>query len=93
VITVEGISLGYLLFLFMLQGVLIIVAVMAGAYAVFRTKRDAYDPFMQIREPKGSAFNIGEEGNIIEKEKEPELPGVIKRMNERFLHQTEAGAA
>ncbi len=85
------ISVFEILLIFMSQGILIILAVITGSYVVFRTKRDSYDPFMQIQEKKGSAFNIGEEGNILPVEKEPELPSIIKKMNERFIKQTTTG--
>ena len=78
------------LLLFMLQGVLIILAVIVGGYLVYRTKRETYESFFPAKEQVSTSFNIAEEGHILPTEKEPELPSVIKRMNEQFIKQTGA---
>lgn len=82
------ISVNQMVLIMVAQGFIILLAVLVGGLLVFRTKREAYDPLFQFKEPKGSAFNIGEEGTIVEKEKEPELPPIVKEFNERFRKQT-----
>ena len=70
--------------MFMLQGLLTILAVIVGGYLVFRTKRDSFDPFLNIKEPKGTAFNIPDEGSALV-DPPPEMPPeIVQRMSERI---------
>ena len=85
------ITVNQMVLILVAQGFIILLAVLIGGLLVFKTKREAYDPFFQFREEPGESFNISEEGKILETEKKPELPPVIKRMNERFMKQTTGG--
>ncbi len=73
-----------ILTMFMCQGLLVILAVVVGGYLVFRTKRDSFDPFLTIKEPKGSAFNVKDEGSAIIDPPPVEVPDIVKRMSERI---------
>ena len=70
---IAGIALGWL---FTLSGVI------TGGYLVFHTKRDPYDPFMKVREPKGEVFSLDEFDTPAE-EPEPIEP-LLREQNDRF---------
>lgn len=82
------ISVNQMVLIMVAQGFIILLAVLTGGLLVFRTKREAYDPLFQFKEKQGSSFNMSDdEGRILEPEKEPELPPIVKEFNEKFKQQ------
>jgi len=57
-----------------------------GGYLVFRTKREPWEPMLSMKQPKGEAFNVGDDTG--EPDAEPAgLPPIIQKMNEKWLRQ------
>jgi hypothetical protein len=56
-----------------------------GAYAVFKTKRDSYEPFFPTSS-KGDSFNIDDDFSLMENET-AEMPEAVKGNSERFVRQ------
>jgi len=68
-----------------------LIGVILGAYAVFRTKKEAYEPF--LRTPKGEVFSIPMEGEIAEEEEAGtvKVPNSILARGKEFLDQAGLG--
>ena len=62
-----------------------------GAYAVFRTKKEAYEPF--LRTPKGEVFSLPLEDEIKEEEEAGtvKIPTSILARGKEFLDQAGLG--
>jgi len=72
-----------------LGGVLVLAGTIVGAYAVFRTKREPDESFLQFRQPKGKAFNLkdGFEDAPDSDSVWKDLPPVVERARQRFEEQ------
>ncbi len=59
--------------------------VLLGGLLVFRTKKEAYEPFLQVKkQPEEQAFNLEDEFDV---EEAKELPDIITKMNEKLKSQ------
>jgi hypothetical protein len=56
-----------------------------GAYAVFKTKRDRYEPFFPTSS-KGESFNVDDDFSLVENET-AEMPESVRGNSERFVRQ------
>ena len=63
----------------------ILGGVMAGAYAVFRTKREGYESFIGPA-PKGEVFSIDTLGGL-DVEDVPPMPETIQKRADAFMDQ------
>ena len=68
-------------------GVLLLAGVLIGAYAVFRTKREAHESFIGPVGNKGEVFSIDALEEDEETEQPAEMPEGIRGRNEDFTAQ------
>lgn len=62
-----------------------LIGVMIGAYAVYRTKRDSYEPFFPTSS-KGESFNVDDDLTLVDNQT-GDLDSNVSGANERFVQQ------
>lgn len=62
-----------------------LIGVVIGAYAVFKTKRDSYEPFFPTSS-KGESFNVDDDFSLIDNET-ADMPEAVQSNSERFVRQ------
>lgn len=76
----------FILFSFLCGAASALIGVALGAFAVYRTKRDSYEPFFTTGRNTGEAFNIGDDFEQAPVTK-TELPEETQAANDAFVKQ------
>jgi hypothetical protein len=76
-----------MLIAFMLAWVCTITGVALGGFLVYRTKREHYEPFMTVGQPKGDSFNIDDGFSDEPIRSTAEIPRAVSEANDLFTQQ------
>ena len=78
---------------FVLSWLCTITGVALGGYLVYRTKRESYEGFMNVADPKGESFNIADDFADEPAKSKAEIPRPVTVANDRFTEQFAASLA
>jgi len=75
----------HILFLLFFAWFATLTGVITGAYSVFRTKREGYEPFFPGKEPKGEAFNIDDDFDDLTGPPVNDIPEETMAAHDQFM--------
>jgi hypothetical protein len=83
--TMASYNVWHILFLLCFAWFATLTGVITGAYSVFRTKREGYEPFFPGKQPKGEAFNIDDDFDDLTGPPVNDIPEEARAAHDQFM--------